>query len=71
MPFVDRTHSEFKWTSRPDGDTMAYMWQVGGGVVVDAVGVVVDAVGVVVDVAGVVVDAVGVVVDVAGVVVAL
>ncbi len=48
MPFVDRTHSEFKWTSRPDGDTMSYMWQVGGGVVVAVAGVVVAVAGVVV-----------------------
>jgi hypothetical protein len=28
MPFVDKTHADFKWSDRHDGDTMSYMWQV-------------------------------------------
>jgi hypothetical protein len=28
MPFVDRTHNEFKWQGRDGGDSMSYMWQV-------------------------------------------
>ena len=28
MPFVDKTHPEFKWEKRDGGDSMSYMWQV-------------------------------------------
>ena len=28
MPFVDKTHPEFKWEKRDGADTMSYMWQV-------------------------------------------
>jgi hypothetical protein len=28
MPFVDKTHAEFKWMGSDGKETMSYMWQV-------------------------------------------